>query len=578
MQRRVVMWTAVLLGLSMFVDNRANSATPETRCLSVSGKVGGRCLDQYTAEIEKCRNKTDTTCEAAARVEDGPLDQYLALTEDPILGSCTEETADSLGYTGIDDVAFRIPEACTDFAEDLLAIEFADDLTSLSPQETRCQRCVSARLRRLRKTVVRQFGPDCFVRQFAGRSCDPTRRDSRVDKKRARIHHQILGRCGSDFDALGLSTLGPESTVEERIDELLERVIDRSRHYAQRVYPPNNLGPTAEIGPYPIGLTTLHLTDPARLNVPETGPRPVTTEVYYPSTVEAVDGVPEEIVKILGIPIVQVPAFRDVDLAAGTFPLVLFSHGNGGTRIQSFFFAAHLASHGFIVVSPDHHGNTFADELFGIVDPLSAINRPLDMSFLIDEFLSFNAEPGNFFEGTIEPSRIGLSGHSFGGYTSFALAGGSFLLGTFTDTRVKAIFPQAPAATAFPEDFFSTITIPTLIVGGSIDETTPFPGHQQYPFDNLPSGAAVVGLAQLTGAGHFTFSDFCEVPREILAFMGGFEEACEPRHLPWRHAQDIVKYLSLSFFDGVLNDNSEALARLAPANLAAIEDLVYQSK
>ena len=93
----------------------------------------------------------------------------------------------------------------------------------------------------------------------------------------------------------------------------------------------------------------------------------------------------------------------------------------------------------------------------------------------------------------------------------------------------------------------------------------------------LASGAGSA-LAQLAGGGHFSFSDFCEVPREILAFMGGFEEACEPRHLPWRHAQDIVKYLSLSFFDGILNDNGDALTRLAPANLATIEDLAYQSK
>jgi len=508
------------------------------------------------------------------------LDQALARTEDPVLRACTEETAEPLGYQSIDDVVFRIPEACMDFAEDLLDIEFADDLTILSPQELKCQRTVAGKLRSLRKSVVKQFGTKCFVRDFAGSACNRTLRDARVDDKLTRVHRQILSRCGSNFDALGLSTLGPESTLEERIDEVLDRVIDRTRHYAQRVYPPNNLGPSAELGPHPIGVSTLLLTDPARLNVLGTGPRPVTTEVWYPSTAEAVEGVPEEIVSVLGIPLFAVPAFRDVALAPGSFPLVLFSHGNNGVRIQSFFFAAHLASHGFVVVSPDHHGNTFVDSLAGIVDPEAAINRPLDMSFLIDEFLTFNSDPGNFFEGAIEPSKIGVSGHSFGGYTTFALAGGTFPLGTFTDSRVKAILPQAPAAsdTFFPEDFFSTITIPTLIVGGSIDETTPFPGNQQYPFDNLPSGASVVGVGELIGGGHFSFSDFCEVPRDILAFMGGFEEACEPRHLPWRHAQDIVKYLSLSFFDGILNGNGDALARLAPENLGTIEDLVYQSK
>jgi predicted dienelactone hydrolase len=578
MQRRALVCAAVLLGLSAFVNSRADSASLGTECLSASGKAGRRCLDDYTAAIEKCRTRTDAGCEDAARAAGGALERSLNETEGPILRSCTDETADPLGYPSLDDVVLRIPEACTDFAEDLLDIGFSDDLDVLSARETKCQARVSKKLRRLRRSVVRQFGPKCFLPGFAGKSCNRTRRDSRVEKKRARIHRQLLARCGSDFDALGLSELGPGSTLEERIDEVLDRVIDRARHYAQRVYPPNNLRPNAEYGPHPVGVSTLSLTDAARSDVPGTGPRPVTTEVYYPSTAAAVAGVPEDVVSILGIPLFPVPAFRDVELASGPFPLVLFSHGNNGVRFQSFFFASHLASHGFIVVCPDHHGNTFTDNLQEIVDPEAPLNRPLDMSFLIDEFLAFNAEPGNFFEGAIEPSKIGASGHSFGGYTSFALAGGSFLAGTLTDTRVKAIFPQAPAASAFDEAFFSSITIPVLIVGGSIDETTPFPEHQQYPFDNLPSGAAVVGVAELIGGGHFSFSDFCEVPRDLLAFMGGFEEACEPRHLPWRHAQDIVKYLSLSFFDGILNGNGEALARLDPANLATVEDLVYQSK
>jgi predicted dienelactone hydrolase len=120
--------------------------------------------------------------------------------------------------------------------------------------------------------------------------------------------------------------------------------------------------------------------------------------------------------------------------------------------------------------------------------------------------------------------------------------------------------------------------VPTLILGGSIDGTTPFASDQQRPFDLLPSSATVVALGELIDGGHFTFSDFCEVPRALLAFLGGFEEACEPRHLPWRHAHDIVNYLSLNFFDAVLNGDADALARLDPARVAPIEDLRYQRK
>jgi predicted dienelactone hydrolase len=159
----------------------------------------------------------------------------------------------------------------------------------------------------------------------------------------------------------------------------------------------------------------------------------------------------------------------------------------------------------------------------------------------------------------------------------FALAGGAGPAGTFTDARVRAILPQAPGS-PFTSAFFATITIPTLIVGGSIDETTPFDSQQRAPYEALPAGAAVVALAELADAGHFTFSDFCEVQRDLLAFLGGFDEACEPRHLPWRRAHDLVNYLSLNFFDAVLRDDAAALARLDPAVVGAIEDLRYWRK
>jgi predicted dienelactone hydrolase len=559
----------------------AHGRSPETMCLGASGGAGSRCLRRYLDIVERCRGMRDAACETAVYAADGVIDERLAATGAPIARRCSDASAEGLGYIDLDDLAFRVPEACTDFAEDLLDLEFADDLDVLSPEALRCQRNVTRLSRRLRNTVIREHGARCFLRAFRGGTCDRARRDVRVARDRSRARGRIAGRCGATFDDLGLSALAPgASTLEERVDDLLAVVIDRARHFAQRVYPPNDLGPTADFGPFPVGVTTLALADPSRpfLGMPPGGPRPVLTEVYYPSTAAAVTGVPRDVVRVFNIPITETPAYRDVARAAGTFPVVVFSHGNGGIRFQSFFFAAHLASHGFIVATPDHHGNTFVDGFGGITDPAVAINRPLDMSFLIDELLALDATAGHLLEDAVDADRIGASGHSFGGYTTFTLAGGAFGLGTFTDPRVKAIFPQAPSALAFPDAFFATITVPTLIVGGSIDGVTPFLPDQQRPFDNLPSGAAVVGLAQLVDGGHFTFSDFCEVPRALLAFLGGFEEACEPRHLPWRHAHDLVNYLSLNFFDGVLNGNAGALARLDPAVLATIEDLVYQSR
>lgn len=547
-------------------------------CLKASGKAGARCLARYAGAIEKCRRGADAACEDALRSPGGSLEQALAAVEAPIRAACDAEGAETLGYWDADDVVLRVAEACSDFAEDHVELAFADELASLDADGLACQRVVAGQLAGLRAKGVLEYGARCHLPSFRGKGCNRERRDARLERRRRAAQAKILKRCGAGFDALGL--VEPEvGGTEDRIAELAVRVAARARHYAQRVYPPNDLGPTAGFGAHPVGVRTLQLADPSRPDLSDPMlPRPLTVEVYYPADAAAVAGVPRDVVQVLGIEITETPAYRDVAIAPGPFPLVLFSHGNGGIRFQSFFFAAHLASHGFVVATPDHHGNTFLDALGGIEDADPAVNRPLDMSFLIDELTAFTGEPGHFLEGAIDPQKIGVSGHSFGGYTALALAGGAFGLGTFSDARVKAILPQAPAAWFFEDAFFAGITLPTLVVGGTLDETTPFPANQQHPFDVLPSGAAFVGLAELAEAGHFTFSDFCEVPRELLGFLGGFDEACEPRHLAWRHAHDIVNYLSLNFFDAILNGNADALGRLGPAAVGEIESLRVETK
>lgn len=537
----------------------AGARADDLGCLRTSGVAATKCLLRYEAAVTRCG--ADAACAEALRAEEGPLDALLADTRAASTVRCEEANATPLGFLSQADIGAKSAEACQDWAEDGLALAAVEPI-GLEAGTAACQRSVTMALQRVSRGAAVAYGTKCSVRAYGGAGCDRGARDARVASLRRQAERAIAARCGAAVD-------GPR---------LVETALTRGRHFAERVFPPNDLGPTADFGPYPVGITTITYADPARRNVAGTGPRPVTVEVYYPSTAAAVAGHPKDVATVLGIPLLETPAYRDVALAAdGPYPLVLFSHGNNGIRIQSFFFGAHLASHGYVVVSPDHHGNTFPDTLANTVDPQSAANRPLDIRFLIDTLLAENAAPGNFFSGALDPERIGMSGHSFGGYTTFALAGGPFAVGTFTEPRIRAIMPQAPAA-LFEDAFFAGITIPTLIVGGSIDETTPAAEDQQRPFDHLPAGAAVVAYANLVDAGHFTFSDFCEVPRMLLAFLGGFEEACEPRHLPWRHAHDIVNYLALNFFDATLRGDAAALARLDPATVANIEEVIYQRK
>ncbi len=544
----------------------AHAIDPLAKCLKISASLGAKCLTKASKILE----------EKVAPVA-GFTPKLGLRGVAKINKSCNLEQARTLGFRDHIDIARQIDDGCDLFAYEINALVYSTAQVGLTPDQENCRFQMYKRLEKLRKIVTVAWGKKCTLAEYLGKGCDKTKRDSKIAKTRAKTEAAIEKICGSDFDVI--ATFGG-ATLQGRIATFVDTGVVRGRHWAQRIYPPNNLGPSGELGIYPVGIKTLNLEDTSRLNVPGDGPRPITTEIYYPSTDADVAGVPEDAAEILGLTLFSVPAFRDVAIAPGTHPVIMFSHGSTGTRIQSFFFASVLASHGYVVISGDHHGNTIPDVVAGIIDPDSATNRPLDVSFLIDEFTLFNSEPGNFFEATLDLSRIGMSGHSFGGYTSLALAGGSFALGTFTDTRIKAALPQAPAAWFFDPSFFSTITIPTLIIGGTIDETTPFADNQQFPFDNMVSGASVVGLAEIRNAGHFTFSSFCEIDPSLLAFLGGFEEACEPRHIPWRHAQDITMHLAVNFFDATLNGDAAALAALGPAVLATIdsEDLVYQSK
>jgi predicted dienelactone hydrolase len=253
--------------------------------------------------------------------------------------------------------------------------------------------------------------------------------------------------------------------------------------------------------------------------------------------------------------------------------MILYSHGSGGIRFENLALAVHLASHGYIFVSADHPG----DGLLDTGDEMNVVltNRPRDVSLLIDRFVAFNEESGNFFAGAIDADRIGATGWSYGGYTALALAAGTFSLGTFSDARVKAILPLDGSAQVFDPDvpaLYPTITVPTLLLGGSFSDFIA-PRLQQM-FDGLSPGPSVVGYANFIRAAHSSFADNCEVP-EVLR---GRPAACEPEFLPWRHVRHIESYLALNFFDATLGGDAEALGRLDPAMLAAVEELSYQRK
>ncbi|MGF1494217.1 MAG: alpha/beta hydrolase [Microcoleaceae cyanobacterium] len=110
-----------------------------------------------------------------------------------------------------------------------------------------------------------------------------------------------------------------------------------------------------------------------------------------------------------------------------SLPVVVISHGLASDRTNYKAFGQHLASHGFAAALIQHPGSDsfymqslLSGQVTDVFELEEFINRPLDVSYLLDELERRNVSE---FQGKLDVSRVGVAGHSFGAYTALALAG-----------------------------------------------------------------------------------------------------------------------------------------------------------
>lgn len=331
-------------------------------------------------------------------------------------------------------------------------------------------------------------------------------------------------------------------------------------------------------GPFPAGVRTLYAADPTRDG------RPLTFEVWYPAAAahagqDLADDTRDRYEMLPVFPPVPQDAVRDAAPQPGAHPLVMFSHGFGSHRRQSTFFCTHLASRGYVVASVDHTGNTTFDILQATIASRSGAPPP-DGDALIAEFIAQRPADVSFMlaqldagalgaDGpAIDASRIGMSGHSFGGWTTLMAVG--------REPRIVAAVPLAPAGGATPlggqslRDALSLDwrrRVPTLLLAAERDGLLPLEGMEDL-FRRIDSPKR---MSILRNADHMHFCDRAESVHEMFRMMppaGGFAKVAKTTPAfselcPAAPAYDWVRGLGTAHFDAYVQGNEAAVAFLA---------------
>ncbi|MEP0892884.1 MULTISPECIES: alpha/beta hydrolase [Leptolyngbya] len=222
-------------------------------------------------------------------------------------------------------------------------------------------------------------------------------------------------------------------------------------------------------------------------------------------------------------------------------PLIVIAPGFEANRKFLTYLARHLASHGFTVAAIEHPFVTRGGALPALnpdrlVPGTEFIDRPKDVSFLLDRFAELNQQPGEL-QGKLNTQKVSMIGHSLGGYEALALAGAELRIDELRDfcresgllERVPADWLQCAAAELpqnrisvrdprivqaialnpaigqiFGKEGLKSVATPTMILTSTDDRLAPAFTQQLQPFLQLPTPKY---LLTAIGTTHLSVSD-----------------------------------------------------------------------
>lgn len=358
--------------------------------------------------------------------------------------------------------------------------------------------------------------------------------------------------------------------------------------------------PYAEIGPFDVGTQSVEIEngDPLEITIwyPASG-NPSNQEYPYPYEIKM--GKPLGTVSIASF-VGQATKNASFNLSDGPYPLVVLSPGFSIGGNAYAWLAEHLASYGFVVISPEHqeHLNP-EDQLWR-----SAISRPQEV-LSVFSYLDEEVNAGGQYEGLINTDVVAVIGHSYGGYTTLAAGGAQIdraglqahcqkaieeehaaawiceilishqaamaelagqepdsddLWPAWADPRVDAIVPIAGDAFFFGQAGLAKIDIPIMAIGGTADEDSPFSWSAQ-PAYEYSSGQTKVLIAY-KHVEHMEFTADCETIPVYMKFFSG--EFCSDASWDRTYVHALTKHFTTAFLLSELTGDPEAAVALSP--------------
>lgn len=254
--------------------------------------------------------------------------------------------------------------------------------------------------------------------------------------------------------------------------------------------------------------------------------------------------------------VVPVKVYLPTDLEAPA-PVILFSHGLGGSRMNSVYLGKHWSEQGYVCVFMQHYGSDESvwkeaapgermTAMKAAASLKSTLDRFADVPFVIDQLERWHADDEHPAFGKLDLEHIGMCGHSFGAVTTQAMMGQQFRGGrTFADPRLDAFFAMSPSEPrgGTSADAFGDIQKPVLTMTGTEDgnpiEPNSLPATRREVYRTLPEGDKYELVFE--GAEHSAFSD-----------AGDREANRIPHHHP------AIQKISSTFWDAYLKDDPSA--------------------